>query len=68
MIEENKEVVEETTEENVEQPVEEVVDEIDLSKFDSAEDPDVFKIDLDKTPTIKSEEVEQQPAEEERWT
>ena len=64
MTEENKEVVEETTEENVEQPVEEVVDDIDLSKFDSAEDPDVIKIDLDKTPEIKSEEVEQQPVEE----
>jgi len=66
MTEENKEVVEETTEENVEQPIEEVVDEVDLSKFDSAEDPDVIKIDLDKTPEVKSEEVEQQPAEEEK--
>ena len=66
MIEENKEVVEETTEENVEQPIEEVVDEVDLSKFDSAEDPDVIKIDLDKAPEVKSEEVEQQPAQEEK--
>ena len=66
MAEENKEVVEETTEENVEQQIEEVVDEVDLSKFDSAEDPDVIKIDLDNTPEIKSEEVEQQPAEEEK--
>ena len=66
MTEENKEVVEETTEENVEQPIEEVVDEVDLSKFDSAEDPDVIKIDLDKAPEVKSEEVEQQPAEEEK--
>ena len=66
MIEENNEVVEETTEENVEQPVEEVVDELDLSKCDSAVDPDVIKIDLDNTPEIKSEEVEQQPAEEEK--
>ena len=64
MTEENKEVVEETTEENVEQPVQEVVDDIDLSKFDSADNPDVIKIDLDKAPIIKSEEVEQQPAEE----
>jgi hypothetical protein len=61
MTEENKEVVEETTEK---QPVEEVVDDIDLSKFDSADNPDVIKIDLDKAPIIKSEEVEQQPAEE----
>tara|TARA_R110002012_G_scaffold24961_1_gene82874 strand:- start:44 stop:1204 length:1161 start_codon:yes stop_codon:yes gene_type:complete len=66
MTEENKEVVEETTEENVEQPVEEVVDEVDLSKFDSAEDPDVIKIDLDNTPKVQSEEVEQQPAEQEK--
>ena len=66
MTEENKEVVEETTEENVEQSIEEVVDEVDLSKFDSAEDPDVIKIDLDKAPEVKSEEVEQQPAEEEK--
>ena len=66
MTEESKEVVEETTEENVEQPIEEVVDEVDLSKFDSAEDPDVIKIDLDKAPEVKSEEVEQQPAEEEK--
>jgi len=66
MTEENKEVVEETTEENVEQPVEEVVDEVDLSKFDSAEDPDVIKIDLDNTPEVQSEEVEQQPAEQEK--
>jgi len=66
MIEENNEVVEETTEENVEQPVEEVVDELDLSKFDSAEDPDVIKIDLDNTPEVKSEEVEQQPVEEKK--
>ena len=66
MTEENKEVVEETTEENVEQHIEEVVDEIDLSKFDSAEDPNVIKIDLDNAPEIKSEEVEQQPAEEEK--
>ena len=66
MTEENKEVVEETTEENVEQPVEEVVDEVDLSKFDSAEDPDVIKVDLSNPPVQESEEVEQQPAEKEK--
>ena len=64
MTEENKEVIEEVTEEQNEQPIEEVVDDIDLSKFDSADNPDVIKIDLDKTPEVKSEEVEQQPAEE----
>jgi hypothetical protein len=66
MIEEKNEVVEETTEENVEQPIEEVVDELDLSKFDSAEDPDVIKVDLNNPPVQESEEVEQQPAEEEK--
>ena len=64
MTEENKEVIEEVTEKQSEQPIEEVVDDIDLSKFDSADNPDVIKIDLDKTPEVKSEEVEQQPAEE----
>ena len=64
MTEENKEVIEEVTEKQSEQPIEEVVDDIDLSKFDSADNPDVIKIDLDKTPEDKSEEVEQQPAEE----
>ena len=64
MTEENKEVIEEVTEKQNEQPIEEVVDDIDLSKFDSADNPDVIKIDLDKTPEVKSEEVEQQPAEE----
>ena len=66
MAEENKEVVEETTE----QPVEEVADikvenKVDESKFDSAGDDSVIKIDLDNAPEIKSEEVEQQPAEKE---
>ena len=75
MIEQNEEVVEETTEqsveetteENIEQPVEEVVEEtIDESKFDSADDPDVIKIDLDKPPPEKSEKVEQKPVKEEK--
>ena len=64
MIELNEEVteevtdsVEETTDENQEQPVEEVVEEtIDESKFDSADNPDVIKIDLDKTPQVKQED------------
>ncbi len=65
MTEENKEVIEEITEEQTEQPVEEVVEEVDESKFNSADDPDVIKVDLDKTPK-QSEEVEkQQPAEQE---
>tara|TARA_R100000654_G_scaffold13186_5_gene28744 strand:- start:1075 stop:2229 length:1155 start_codon:yes stop_codon:yes gene_type:complete len=48
MTEENKEVIEEITEENKEQPIEEVIeDAIDESKFNSADDPDVIKVDLD---------------------
>ena len=69
MIEQNEQVVEETTEqtveetteENNEQPIEEVVEEkIDESKFDSAGDDSVIKIDLDKPPLEKSEEVEKE--------
>ena len=64
MIELNEEVteevtgsVEETTDENTEQPVEEVVEEpIDESKFDSAGDDSVTKIDLSKPPTVPKEE------------
>ena len=58
MTEENKEVIEEVTEENNEQPIEEVIEEvIDESKFDSAGDPDVIKINLDAEP--KQEVVEE---------
>jgi len=58
MTEENKEVIEEVTEENNEQPIEEVIEEaIDESKFDSAGDPDVIKIDLD-APPLQKEVVE----------
>ena len=62
MTEENKEVVEETTE----QPLEEVVEQDDESKFESAGDDSVVKIDLSKPPVQESEEVEQQPTEEEK--
>ena len=72
MIEENKEAVEEAAEEvveeTVEQPVEEVKQEIDESKFKSAGDDSVIKIDLSQPPpTQESEEVEQEeePAKEE---
>ena len=77
MIELNEEVteevtdsVEETTDENQEQPVEEVVEEIDESKFDSAGNPDVIKIDLDKTPQVEQEDnvtkvnIDEKPTEE----
>ena len=68
MTEENNEVLEEVTEEQVEQPVEEVVEEkIDESKFESAGDDSVIKIDLSKPPVQESEEVKQEePAEEEK--
>ena len=76
MIEQNEEVVDQTpentveeiTEENIEQPVEEVVEEtIDESKFESAGDPDIIKIDLDNPPQPKKEvkkETEQPVLEE----
>jgi len=66
MTEELKEVTEEVTEENTEQPIEEVTQEIDESKFDSAGDDSVIKVDLSNPPVQESEEVEQQPAEEEK--
>ena len=65
MAEELEEVTEEVTEENNEQQVEEVVQEVDESKFESAGDPDIIKVDLSNKPQTESEEVEQQPAEEE---
>ena len=77
MIELNEEVteevtdsVEETTDENQEQPVEEVAEEIDEFKFDSADDPNVIKIDLDKTPQVEQEDnvtkvnIDEKPTEE----
>ena len=62
MAEENKDVVEEITE----QPVEEVIEQtIEESKFRSADDPDVIKVDLSKPPPEpKSEEVEPEQQEE----
>tara|TARA_R100001594_G_scaffold1020_1_gene4140 strand:+ start:2505 stop:3656 length:1152 start_codon:yes stop_codon:yes gene_type:complete len=57
MIEENKEVVEETTEQNNEQPVEEVVEsKVDESKFDSAGNDNVIKVDLDVPSQVKEEQ------------
>ena len=62
MTEENKEVIEEIAEEQNEQPIEEAVEEvIDETKFDSAGDPDVIKIDLD---TINNQPQEQEVVEE----
>ena len=67
MAEENKEVLEEVTEKQVEQPVKEVVEnKIDESKFESAGDDSVIKIDLSKPPPQKSEEIEEESAEEKK--
>ena len=69
MTEENENIVEEVTvvtEESTEQPVEEVVkQEVDKSKFQSADDDSVLKVDLSNPPTQESEEVEQPAKEEE---
>ena len=48
-----QEVVEETTQETQEQVVEEQKPEIDESKFKSAGDDNVIKVDLNKTPKIE---------------
>ena len=62
MAEENKEVTQEVTE----QPQKEVKQQIDESKFESAGDDSVIKVDLSNPPTPKSEEVEKEPADEEK--
>ena len=65
MAEENKEVIEEITEEQNEQPLEEAVEEvIDETKFDSADDPDVIKVNLDAPPPEPKEEVVEEQKEE----
>ena len=67
MAKENKEVIEEVTEEQIEQPKEEVVEnKIDESKFKSAGDDSVIKVDLSKPSTQESEEVKEESAEEEK--
>ena len=59
-----KEFTEEVTQNENEQPLEEAIEEaIDESKFDSAEDPTVFKVDLDKKPVEKKEEVVEEQKE-----
>tara|TARA_B100000902_G_scaffold399404_1_gene470079 strand:- start:981 stop:2153 length:1173 start_codon:yes stop_codon:yes gene_type:complete len=61
MTEENKEVIEEVTEEQNEQPIEEAIENtIDESKFESAGDDSVIKIDLDAPLESKKEVVEEQ--------
>ena len=68
MAEENDNIVEEVTDEVTEQPTEQVEEkQIDESKFNSAGDDSVIKVDLSKPPIQESEEVEQEePAEEEK--
>ena len=74
MAEEKENIVEEVTDEvasqetestnqDAEKPVEEVVDNIDLSKFDSADNPDVVKVDLSKPPTEEQPVVEKEQEE-----
>ncbi len=59
MAEENKEVIEKITEQNNEQPMEEVIEQaIDESKFESAGNPDIIKIDLDAPVPEPSQEKE----------
>tara|TARA_R100001594_G_scaffold91901_1_gene126165 strand:- start:131 stop:1327 length:1197 start_codon:yes stop_codon:yes gene_type:complete len=66
MAEKNKEVLEEVTKEQVEQPKEEVVEnKIDESKFESAGDDSIIKIDLSNPPVRESEEVKQEESAEE---
>ena len=65
MTEENKEVIEEVTEEKNEQPIEEAIEQtIDESKFKSAGDDSVIKVDLSKPPTkLEEEKPEEKPEE-----
>jgi len=50
MEEKEENVVEETTQQQTEQNQEEKQPEVDLSKFESKDDPDVIKVDLSKKP------------------
>ena len=56
MEEENKEVVEEITQETTEQ--------VDESKFESAGDDSVMKVDLSKPPTPKKDEIKESDADD----
>ena len=58
MAEENKEVIEEITDEQIEQPKEEVVEnKVEESKFKSAGNDDIIKVDLSKPPPSQEPEV-----------
>ena len=68
MAEEKDNVIEEITDTNetTEQEKEEVVEQkVDESKFESAGDDSVIKIDLSNPPVQESEKVEEEPAKEE---
>ena len=58
MEEKDENVVEETTTQNQQDPGDENVVKIDKSKFNSADDDTVLKVDLSKPPTPKKEENE----------
>jgi len=58
MEEKNENVVEETTTQNQQDPGDENVVKVDASKFNSAEDDSVIKVDLNKPPTPKEEKNE----------
>ena len=61
-MEENKEVTEEVTQETVEQ--QEETPQLDESKFQSAGDDDVIKIDLSQPPPVQEEQTTEEVAEE----
>ena len=66
MTEENKDVIEEVTEETSEQPIEEAIEQtIEESKFKSAGDDSVVKVDLDKPPVKMEKEKAEEPKVEE---
>ena len=62
MEEKNENVVEETTQDTTEQ-VEEVT-KVDMSKFNSADDPDVIKVDLSNPPKIEEDATRKQSTDE----
>ena len=67
MAEKNNEVIEEITEQETNQPIEDKVEEeVSKSKFDSADDDSVIKVDLSKPPVQESEEVKEEPVDEEK--
>ena len=62
----NEEVVEETTQDQVEQkPVEETTPQIDESKFESAGDDSIMKVDLSQPPVSKEVANEEPDTKEE---